>query len=173
MVVKVGDNPSDPCSVWGCFEGFLEENGLNISPANTAKLLAILKDPQQTTTFQVELAIIVDVCKPFVEATYLLEGDGPLAFHAYEILDKCANFIYSQHYLKTTAFLRERFKGAPSTYSNWMQFAIQCIQPGLGYFVEKFSSDLAVAVNAFKSARLFFPPKVCEMKPVANDIQTP
>ena len=105
MVVKVGDNPSDPCSVWGCFEGFLEENGLNISPANTAKLLAILKDPQQTTTFQVELAIIVDVCKPFVEATYLLEGDGPLAFHVYEILDKCANFVHSQHYANTTAFL--------------------------------------------------------------------
>ena len=59
-------------------------------------------------------------------------------------------------------------------YSKWMQFAVWCIQPGFEYFVEKFSSDLAVAVNAFKSAtcRLFFSPKGCEMKPVANDIDS-
>ena len=33
-----------------------------------------------------ELAVTVDAGKPFVQATYVLEGDGPLALQCYEVL---------------------------------------------------------------------------------------
>ena len=115
-------------------------------------------------SLQVELAITIDVCKPFVEVhvTYKLEGDGPLALHAYEILDTLVNSIHSKHYPNTTALLRQKFQG-PLQW--WMQYALDCMKPGLEYFIHKFSSDLVDVVHAFKSARLFFPPKVDEMKP--------
>ena len=62
---------------------------------------------------QVELAITIDVCKPFVEAMYKLEGDSPLALHAYEILDTLVNSIHFKHYPNTTALLRQKFQDPP------------------------------------------------------------
>ena len=67
---------------FGDVQVFLEENK-DIAPVNNNKLLSILQNPQDAMFLQVELAITVDVYKPFVEAMYKLEGDGPLALHAY------------------------------------------------------------------------------------------
>lgn len=47
-----------------------------------AKLLGILTDPQKNSLLQIELAAVVDGSKPFVKATYTLEGDGPLALES-------------------------------------------------------------------------------------------
>ena len=63
---------------FGDVQAFLEENK-DIAPANNSKLLSILQNPQDAMSLQVELAITVDVCKPFIEAMYKLERDSPLA----------------------------------------------------------------------------------------------
>ena len=34
---------------------------------------------------KLELAVVVDAGECFMKITYMLEGDGPLAFHAYEL----------------------------------------------------------------------------------------
>ena len=44
------------------------------------------------------------------------------------------------------------------------------MQPGLLYFQEKFGDDTKHPVNIFKSARLFSPSKVNEIKPVVADV---
>ena len=64
---------------------FLEEN-TGLSPATRGKLLSILHDPQQKSYLMVELAVTVDAGMPFVQATYNLEGDGPLALTCYETI---------------------------------------------------------------------------------------
>ena len=37
---------------------------------------------------QMQLAVVVDISKKLIECTYLLEGDGPLAFAVYSILNR-------------------------------------------------------------------------------------
>ena len=37
---------------------------------------------------QMQLAVVVDISKKLIECTYLLEGDGPLAFVVYSILNR-------------------------------------------------------------------------------------
>ena len=56
---------------------FLRGNDL---PAVTSgKLLKILDDEAAGRKLKMELATTVDAMEPFVNATYALEGDGPLA----------------------------------------------------------------------------------------------
>lgn len=43
----------------------------------------ILNNPGILRKLKVELAATVDAMRPFVQATYNLEGDGPLALVAY------------------------------------------------------------------------------------------
>ena len=47
-----------------------------------AQLRGILSDPQRLVDLKLELAVTIDVGEHFVKATYYLEGDGPLCFHA-------------------------------------------------------------------------------------------
>ncbi len=65
---------------------FLEENR-ELSQATRTKLLDMLKNTQLKAYIQIELAAIIDAGDTFVKATYKLEGDGPLAFQCYEILN--------------------------------------------------------------------------------------
>ena len=51
------------------------------------------------------------------------------------------------------------------TFQQWVEYANTCIKPGLQYFLDRFSEELSGSVAAFKSARLFLPQKVVELKP--------
>ena len=55
-----------------------------VSPVTKTKLLSFFSDSLKKDNLQIELAAIVDYGKPFVKATYKLEGDGSLAFECYE-----------------------------------------------------------------------------------------
>ena len=157
---------------FGDVQPFLEEN-TNTAPATASKALAIVCDHQKSMFLQVELAITVDVCRPFIEATYKLEGDGPLILYCYEVLNTLVHSIRTRHYSNTSAVIKKICQGlAQSVHDQWMQYAIACMQPGLDYFVQKFDHDLYNVVQAFKSARLFFPPKVIEIMPDAAQVDT-
>ena len=56
---------------------------------------------------KMELAIVVDAGGPFVKATYVLEGDGPLALQVYEEIQKLYATIANQHFPNTFAVARE------------------------------------------------------------------
>ena len=63
---------------FGDVEPFLKGN--DFCRSYRGKALAILKDSQKRSLLQVELAVVIDVGKQFVRATYELEGDGSLVF---------------------------------------------------------------------------------------------
>ena len=77
---------------------FLRKEGLG-SATTTAKLITFFTDPQKKALLEVELATIIDWDKPFVTATYSLEGDGPLALECYEKIEtvKAAIIIRTAH----------------------------------------------------------------------------
>ena len=78
----------------------------DFSPAGRGKILGILGDPQMKIIFQIELALVVDVGKKFVEATYYLEGESPLVFSAFEILSAVNASIHTAHLPNTEAIIR-------------------------------------------------------------------
>ena len=47
---------------------------------------ACFDDPDTDRDLDIELAAMIDAGKHFVQATYYLEGDGPLVFTCYERL---------------------------------------------------------------------------------------
>ena len=62
---------------YGDVKPFLEESN-DLGPATRKKMLNVLQNPQKNALLQLELAITMDAGLPFVQATYSLEGDGPL-----------------------------------------------------------------------------------------------
>ena len=67
------------------------------SPATISKLTSILSDHNKRVYLQIELAAVVDSGKPFVTATYKLEGDGPLALSCFEIIEELEASIYASY----------------------------------------------------------------------------
>jgi hypothetical protein len=62
----------------------IELGGLTDDGARIRRLVQIATDKSYRARLHLELAVVVAVAKPLVEATYLLEGNGPLALIAYD-----------------------------------------------------------------------------------------
>ena len=63
--------------VFGDVELFLKRSDDFLGNTRT-KLLEYIENPTKVHTLKVELASVIDAGKPFVEATYKLESDGPI-----------------------------------------------------------------------------------------------
>ena len=119
-----------------------------------------------------ELAVVIDVGEHFVRATYSLEGDGALVFSCYETLSAIEAFIQTSHLPNTQAIIRRLSAGNATSAQQLLQYAKECVEPGLIYFHHKFTEELSASVGAFKSARLFLPHKISEMKPDASVVDS-
>ena len=87
----------------------------------------------------------------FVNATYYLQGDGPLIFPGYERLSAVAQAVVVDHYPNTEAVTPEIAKGNVAIYNQLMTQAKACIRPGLDFYQHKFSvQSRADTVRAFK-----------------------
>ena len=69
----------------------------DLVPATIGKLREIANDFIKSVQLKVELAVLVDVGELFVQGTYKLEGDGPLALCAYEEIRKLYTITSALH----------------------------------------------------------------------------
>ena len=145
-------------------------HGSDLPATTTRKLLEILQNPAKCRKLKMELCITVDSMQPFVQATYLLEGDGPLVFTAYEQIRKLYNHISLEHYPNVTALAREQAQGNSSHEQQLLAYAKSCVIPAYAYFKTKFDNDLKSTLDAFKAACYFNPCKLAELKPTSADI---
>ena len=135
-------------------------------------------DPKKRAQLEVELAAIIDWGKPFVTATYSLEGDGYLVMETYEKVETVRAAIWAGHTPNVSAVAR-RLCGSSdkslqqavfhpvhsrgSTCTNQalqhsiIDYATQCVQLGLHYFNKVFDSNLKDTLLAFKATRYFSP----------------
>ena len=67
-------------------DGNIGESGSRIT-----RLLGTINNPAQRSWLKLELDIVVITIKPFVETTYILEGKGPCAIVAYDLIMKIEN----------------------------------------------------------------------------------
>lgn len=130
----------------------------------------MLSDPQANAQLRVELAATVDAGKPMVESTYILEGDGTLAWKCYEQLLYIQNSINTAHFPNVTAISRELSGGQPLLAQHWYQAGLAAIQPGWDYFQQTIQGNMQPQVQIFKAARLFDPRKICELRPAVHEI---
>ena len=155
--------------MFGDIEPFLRENE-DVSPATRTKLLEFFNDQQKLFLLKLELAVVVDVGAQFVKATYTLEGDGLLALVCYDRILEIRAAIQSSHYPNLQAIVRESFPNNLPAQQQWSMYAMTCVQPGINYFHANLRDD--GIMKAFKTARLFSPHRVSEMRPSAGDIDT-
>ena len=71
--------------LFGDVKSFIKHDE-QFSSSTRAKLAEYFADSQKLECLKVEFAAIVDDGKSFVQATYKLEGDGPIVFQCYEII---------------------------------------------------------------------------------------
>ena len=173
---------------------FLRRDDLG-SATTTAKLMTFFTDPQKRAQLEVELAAILDWGKPFVTATYALEGDGPLVLEAYEKIEIVRATICAGHIPNVNAVARRlcsssdksllqrvfhplHSRGSTGTNSNQalqqniIHYATARVQPALDYFNKMFDSNLKDSLLAFKAARYFSPQRLKDIQPDAEAVNT-
>ena len=114
----------------------------------------ILDDLHRSSLLQLEPVATTDSEKPFLKATYHLEGDGLLAFESYEIIATVQASVYNNHHPNVTAVARQLSAGNSAVVNQIVQYALSCIQPGLQYFTTQLGHRLREPLTAFKAARL-------------------
>lgn len=142
------------------------------SPATVAKLTSIISDQAKSVYLQIELAAVVDSGRPFVTATYKLEGDGPLALSCFEVIEELEASIHASHTPNLDALIQKLCASTHHSPTQLRAYAMRCIQPGFSYFRRQISTNLQEAVAIFKAARLFSPHMVNIMRPTATCINT-
>jgi hypothetical protein len=153
-------------------ENFLTCNP-EVAPASHSKLTAFFQDKQKNVYLQLELAAVVDWGEHFVKATYNLEGDGPLVLQCYEAVDSLITAIRLAHTPNVSAIaqrLAATLRGV--TTQQLLTYANNCVKPGLEYFNRQLDTSLKVPLEAFKAARLLYPPKAYSMQPSVADVDS-
>ena len=142
------------------------------SPASVAKLTNILCDQTRNVYLQIELASVVDCGRPFVTATYKLEGDGALVLSCYEVIEELEASVHSCYTPNLDAVIQRLSASTPRSPPQLKAYAMRCIQPGLDYFTRQIRTNLQDAVSIFKAARLFLPHRVHVTRPTANCVDS-
>ena len=114
-----------------------------------------------------ELAVVIDYGENFVKATYDLEGDGPLIFRCFEIIDTLCIAIkrLDGRSPNAEAVANDLSKGSLTYKKSLIEYTRTYVQPGIIYFYRQLESSLKVSLQAFKAGRMFSPMKVYSMKP--------
>ena len=125
---------------------------------------------------QVDLASIVDFGRPFVTATYRLEGDGRLVLSYFEVIEEVRAAISTGYIPNVDAVARKISESTPDPAQllpRLKAHARRSVQPGLDHF-EKHqhkSEGCSISVQNCK-ATCIFTPKVHTMQPTATTIDS-
>lgn len=154
--------------LFGDVERFLKDN-TDIAPATRKKLLTYFENIEKKQHLLLEIAIVVDVGVHFVKATYILEGDGALALSCYDTITTVITTVNQASYPNTQAIVKI-LSAELLIQKQLLDYAIECVNPGINYFQTCLSNCMAEPLKAFKAIRLFNPSKVQEMQPTSQDI---
>ena len=103
---------------------------------------------------QVESAAVIDYGEEFLKTTYKLEGDGPLIFTCYKIVDALQIVIkrIKTRAPSTEVVINSVSKGSYTIKKRLRQHTKNCMQPGIAYFNQQLSTSLQILLQAIKAA---------------------
>ena len=137
-----------------------------IAPATVARIAKIIYDPDLERTFAKNMAAIVEYARPFVKATYFLEGDGFLSPFVYDTIMDLQMWCdtwgpeVAQH---TTAVALHRCDDDAARAAVLVQAAVDKMQVGIDYFYWRFIQEGCVmepTLRMYKACRFFDPFRV-------------
>ena len=105
---------------------------------------------------RIELAVVIDAGRIFVEKTYVLEGDVLPAFDAYQHLQE----VFCRQLLPQCAVAKDITPDDLDHQQELKHYAKGCVQPAIKYFLKRFShvdGNFYHIVRAFKAAQLCCP----------------
>ena len=142
-------------------EKFLKNENLG-SPHIRSKLLAIFTDTQKRAFLEIELAAIVDWGKPFVTATYSLEGDGPLIVSGYDIVETIKSAICVSDTPNVRGVIRRLSSSVPTFQrsQNLFEYAKKCVQPGIEYFHKQLTTYFKKLHSCIQGSQVIFSIKI-------------
>lgn len=115
---------------------------------------------------------MVDWGEVFVKGCYELEGDGPLSLKCYETINEMLASITTEYIPNVRAIAERLSAQSPSQpkHEQWVDYARNCVKPGLDYFKKQLNSSLKNSLEAFKTCRLFLPKRINAIKPTAASL---
>ena len=115
---------------FGDIEEFSKNENLG-SPQIRSKILATFTDIQKRAYLEIKLAAVIDWGKPFVTATYSLEGDGPLIMNSYDIVETIKSAIHASNTPNVRGVIRSLSSKMPTFQKsqNLFDYARKCVQP--------------------------------------------
>lgn len=123
-----------------------------------AQLRAIVNDEDDYETLRLQLAAMIDVGKHLVRLTYNLEGDGPLIFSAYTILQAATTAFSQGNWPILDAMCRSIAENDPTVNERQLrEDTLAGARPAINWFLRKFNVDFGATVSAFRLARYFDP----------------
>ena len=84
-----------------------------------------------------------------------MEGDGALVFSCYETLSTLEAFIQTLHLPTTQAVVHNLSAGNSVNVQQWLQYAKQCVEPGLIHYHQKFTEELSASVLVLQQLDCF------------------
>ena len=121
-----------------------------------------------------QLAAFVDGGRPFVSATYLLEGDGPLVFNVYDKLQEVVLATTDVRFPSVNAVEKKIAPDDPVRQGELISAAKDCIRPGLTYFRRRFSHQdghLLYLTQVYRALRLGSPMFVRDTNPTMEAVE--
>jgi len=112
--------------LYGDLETFLRQHD-DLAPATCNKLLQHLDDPTKKAYLQMELAVTVDAGLPFVQATYKLEGEGPMALECYEVISSLTTAVNKVPHYPNLQVARRLSGGNQQIQQQLVQYATSCV----------------------------------------------
>lgn len=164
-IICINWNDIYTCITTAVVDGDVGEDGARVNRLNETITNDIFR-----AQLRLELAFVVIVAKPLVQATYLLEGDGPCSLIAYDLLMKCKVWFELHYQELTFPNLLSEIDVAVEVLSPIMfnNDDVQCrqamkehvtgaIRPVYNYFINKIFGELAEDVIVYKILRFTNP----------------
>ena len=87
-----------------------------------------------------ELEVVIDYGENFVKATYYLEGDGPLIFRCFEIIDTFSIKRLDGRSPNAEAVTNDLSRGSLTYKKSLIEYARTCVQSCIIYFYRQLES---------------------------------
>ena len=154
--------------------------GSSIVNRSAQALLTLLMENRRSKEdmIQFEVAAVIDGGSIFKNATYFLEGDGPLIFTAYDKIMSLFHFIQNPQWPNVDSVIDSILANHEAQDINQRQItfknhALGVVRPGFEYFKSKFdyeTGELAPQMQLLKVARLCHPIRLRELRPPAEQL---
>lgn len=161
----------------------VKDGGLLSDGSRINRMTKAVNDKRSCATLYLELSTVVAVAKPLVEATYLLEGNGPLALIAYDQVCRIKKFfelhkdnaswpgvaVALAEYTSVIAVIEGEAADENAIRAASVEMVKKMVEPVEEYFLSRIFGHLGPDVQLYKALRNANPLAINRTPPTAAE----